>query len=77
MMVSACSVVLHTTTCFSDCALCEEYDPPSFWRSIHVKASCSNCQQKQNNPMIQIITVVIMKNTMSWNVTGCILAEIY
>lgn len=45
MMVSACSVVLQTTTCFSLCARCDEYEPPSFCRSIHVKANCSNCNR--------------------------------
>jgi hypothetical protein len=46
MMVSACKVVLQTTTCFSDWARCDEYDPPSFCRSIHVKANCSNCKSR-------------------------------
>lgn len=47
--MSACNVVLHTTTCFSDCALCDEYEPPSFCLSIHVKANCSNCRQNRGN----------------------------
>lgn len=47
-MVSAWRVVLHTTTCFSLWALCEEYEPPSFWRSIHVNANCSNWTVKSD-----------------------------
>lgn len=59
MIVSACKLVLHTTTCFSDCALCEEYDPPSFWRSIHMNANCSNCHRKTEQHRIAQHTIKV------------------
>lgn len=67
--MSAWSVVLQTTTCFSECALWDEYEPPSFCLSIQVNASCSN-YRRVNTTEIRLIwwrKIIIVINHRWWN----------